>query len=114
MSIGREERLVMTEGEIEGKCLLGRRRRAWTDYVRRWTEGGLPAARRIALDRLCQIEIQHNSVVRCARRYKGYGLLGETGGVVYVSAFVCSFVTTNITSSCRFNKSMCDIVLEKL
>ena len=47
----RSEGLVMavTEGEIEGKSL---RRTAWIDNVRRWTEGGLPAARRIALDRL--------------------------------------------------------------
>ena len=50
----RREGLVMavTEGEIEGKCLPGRRRTAWIDNVGRWTEGGLPAARRIALDRL--------------------------------------------------------------
>ena len=50
----RTEGLVMavTEGEIEGKCLPGRRRTAWIDNVRRWTEGGLPAARRIALYRL--------------------------------------------------------------
>ena len=44
--------MVMTEGEIEGKCLPGRRRTAWIDDVRRWTEGGLPAAGRIAFDRL--------------------------------------------------------------
>ena len=50
----RSEGLVMavTEGEIEGKCLPGRRRTAWIDNVGRWTEGGLSAARRIALDRL--------------------------------------------------------------
>ena len=50
----RSEGLVMavTEGEIGGKCLPGRRRTAWIDNVGRWTEGGLPAARRIALDRL--------------------------------------------------------------
>ena len=53
----RSEGLVMavTEGEIEGKCLPGRRRTAWIDNVGRWTEGGLPAARRIALDRLWQM-----------------------------------------------------------
>ena len=39
--------MAVTEGEIEG-----RRRTAWIDNVGRWTEGGLPAARRIALDRL--------------------------------------------------------------
>ena len=35
----RSEGLVMavTEGEIEGKCLSGRRRTAWMDDVRRWT-----------------------------------------------------------------------------
>ena len=44
--------MAVTEGEIEGKCLPGRRRTAWIDNVGRWTEGGLPAARRIALDRL--------------------------------------------------------------
>ena len=51
----RSEGLVMavTEGGgIEGKCLPGRRRTAWIDDVRRWTEGGLPVARRIVLDRL--------------------------------------------------------------
>ena len=44
----------VTRGEIEGKCLHGRWRTAWLDDVRRWTEGGLPAARRklIAPDRL--------------------------------------------------------------
>ena len=42
----------MTEGEIEGNCLPGRRRIAWVDDVRRRTEGGLPAARRIPFDRL--------------------------------------------------------------
>ena len=51
MSIGREVRsegliMAVTEGEIEGKCLAGRRRTAWTDDVRRWTEGGLLVARR--------------------------------------------------------------------
>ena len=44
--------MVVTEGGIEGKCLPGRRRTAEIDDVRRWTEGGLPAARRIAFDRL--------------------------------------------------------------
>ena len=44
--------LAVTEGEIEGKCLLGIRRTAWIDDVRRWTIGVLHAARRIALDRL--------------------------------------------------------------
>ena len=46
--------MAVTEGEIEGKCLPGRRRTAytWIDNVGRWTEWGLPAARRIALDRL--------------------------------------------------------------
>ena len=37
--------MAVTEGEIEGTCLPGRRRTAWIDDVRRWTEGGLPAAR---------------------------------------------------------------------
>ena len=50
----RSEGLVMavTEGEIEGQCLPGRQRTTWIDDVRRWTEGGLPAVRRISLDRL--------------------------------------------------------------
>ena len=43
----------VTEGEIEGICVDGRQRTAWIDYVRRWTECGLPAARRTMLDRLC-------------------------------------------------------------
>ena len=33
--------MVVTEGEIEGKCLPAGRRTAWTDGVRRWAEGGL-------------------------------------------------------------------------
>ena len=35
----RSEGLVMavTEGDIAGKCLHGRRRTAWIDDVRRWT-----------------------------------------------------------------------------
>ena len=50
----RSEGLVtaVTAGEIEGKCKPGRRSTAWIDDVRRWPEGGLPAARRKALDRL--------------------------------------------------------------
>ena len=49
----RSKELVMaaTEGEIDGKCLAGRRT-VWIDGVRWWTIGGLPAARPIALDRL--------------------------------------------------------------
>ena len=47
--------MAVTEGEIKEKCLPGRRRTSWIDNVRRWTEGGLPAARRIALDRLWQM-----------------------------------------------------------
>ena len=35
--------MAVTEGEIEGKCLPGRRITAWIDDVRRRTEGGLPA-----------------------------------------------------------------------
>ena len=42
----------LTKGEIEGKCLSGRRRTAWIDDVRRWTGGGLLAAGRITFDRL--------------------------------------------------------------
>ena len=38
----------VTEGEIEVKCLPGRRRTARIYDVRRWTEGGLSAAKRIA------------------------------------------------------------------
>ncbi len=44
--------MAVTEGEIEGKCLPADGRTVWIDDVRRWTEGGLPAARRVALDRL--------------------------------------------------------------
>ena len=44
--------MAETVGEIEGECLPGRRRTMQIDDVRRWTVGGLPAARRIALDRL--------------------------------------------------------------
>ena len=35
--------MTVTEREIEEKS--DRRRTAWTDDVRKWTEGGLPAAR---------------------------------------------------------------------
>ena len=42
----------MTVGEIEGNRLPDRQKTARIDDVRRWTEGGLKAARRIALDRL--------------------------------------------------------------
>ena len=31
--------MAVTEREIEGKCLSGRRRTAWIDDVGRWTEG---------------------------------------------------------------------------
>ena len=50
----RSERLVMTatEGEIGRECLPGRRRTAWIYDVKLWTVGGLPAAQRIALERL--------------------------------------------------------------
>ena len=50
----RNEGLVtaVTEGEIEGTCLPGGRITASIDDMRRWTEGELPAARRIAHDRL--------------------------------------------------------------
>ena len=50
----RSEGMVMAviEGEIEGKGLAGKRRSAWIDDVRRWTEDGLTAARRVPLDRL--------------------------------------------------------------
>ena len=84
----RSEGLVI---EIEGKCLPGRRRTAWIDNVGRWTEGGLPAARRIALARLWQMwtEKQKNIVVRCLRPYKGYGLLRER-----VCAWMSRFPTT--------------------
>ena len=53
--------MTVTEGEIEGKCLPGRRRTAWIDDVRRWTEGGLPVTRRIALDRVGQKNHKHCS-----------------------------------------------------
>ena len=44
--------MAVTEGEIEGTCLPSRLRIAWIDDVSGWTEGGLPAAMRIALDML--------------------------------------------------------------
>jgi len=37
--------LATIEGEIEGKCFLGRRRTAWTDDVRRWTGDDMDVAR---------------------------------------------------------------------
>ena len=53
MGTGREEvKGTMTVGEVQGNCLSGRLITAWIDDVRRWTEGGLPAVRRIAIDRL--------------------------------------------------------------
>ena len=64
---------IMTEGEIEEKRLPGRRRTAWIDDVRWWTVGGLPAARRIALDRLKRWghKKSKNIVVRCLRWFTG-------------------------------------------
>ena len=38
--------MVVTEREIEGKCLPSRQQRTlWIDDARRWTVGGLPSAR---------------------------------------------------------------------
>ena len=61
----RSERLVraVTEGEIEGKCLSSRT--AWIDDARRWTVGGLSAARRVkagADQRQCPSQWPHNAV----------------------------------------------------
>ena len=73
--------IAVTEGELERKCISGRRRTAWIEDVRRWTEGGLPAAWRIALNRLWQMWTEtQNIVVICPQPYKGYGLLGEGCG----------------------------------
>ena len=56
-----------------GKVFTGRLRTAWIDDVRRWTEGGLPAARWIAIDRLWQMKTEKkNIVVRWLLPYKGY------------------------------------------
>ena len=43
----RVDSIVLTtiEGEVEGKALPGRRKTAWTDNIRDWTDGGLVAAR---------------------------------------------------------------------
>ena len=40
--------MAVTEGEIDGKFLPGRRRTSWIYDVKRWTEGGLPATRRLS------------------------------------------------------------------
>ena len=40
------------EGEVEGRGRHGRRRAAWIDDIKRWTEGGLTEARRKAVQRL--------------------------------------------------------------
>ena len=42
-----------------------------------WTVDGVPAARRITLDRLLQMKTEKNITVRCLWLYKGYGLLRE-------------------------------------
>ena len=49
----KEKRLIMAvaEGKIEGTCFPGRWRPVRIDDVRLWTEGRLPAASQIALDR---------------------------------------------------------------
>ena len=44
--------LAGTEGEIGGRYISDRRRTAGIDNGKRRTVGGLPAARRIALDRI--------------------------------------------------------------
>ena len=36
--------IAVTDGEIEGKCLPGRRRTTWIDDVKRWNVGAVPAA----------------------------------------------------------------------
>ena len=43
--------LATTEGEIEGKCFVGRRRTAWIDDVRRWTGDDMNMARTDAIER---------------------------------------------------------------
>ena len=53
--------IAATESEEEGNCLSGRRRIAGIDDVRRWTEGGLSAARRIARDRLWQMRTNNST-----------------------------------------------------
>ena len=45
-------------GRTRGKVFNFRRWTVWIDDVRRWTEGGLPAARRISLDRLWQMRTE--------------------------------------------------------
>ena len=37
--------LATIEGEVEGKARPGRRKTAWMDNIKMWTEGGLGAAR---------------------------------------------------------------------
>ena len=67
--MGIHEVLVMSgcdNGGNRGKCVHGRWRTAFIDYVRRWTEGGLPAARRIALDRLSQMKTENKDKKRCS------------------------------------------------
>ncbi len=44
--------LATIEGEVEGKAQPGRRRTAWIDNIRAWTNGGLAAARENARRRM--------------------------------------------------------------
>ena len=70
--------MAVMEGRLEGKCLPSTRRTACIDDVRRWTVGGLPAARRIALDRLWRMRKETlYIVVICLRPYKDYALPRE-------------------------------------
>ena len=50
----RGESLVLAtiEGEVEGKARPGRRKTAWTDNIRDWTDGGLVEARKKARRRM--------------------------------------------------------------
>ena len=69
----------MTEGELEGKCLPGRRRTAWIYDARRWTEGGLLSARRLALDRLSHYDDKKNQNNKyCSEMYTAVQRLSYT------------------------------------
>ena len=43
---------MTVEGEVEGKARPGRRKTAWIDNIRKWTDGGMPMAREKAVKRM--------------------------------------------------------------
>ena len=67
--------------------------------LQKWTEGGLPDARRIALDRLCHMKTEKkqakNIVVSSLLSYKGYGLLKEIAEMRSISIQAEACISVN-------------------